>query len=303
MNWKDQWRSINNTFRTYASSAEFTFGKGNPKRPTYYALGAHFAKDVSGDVEFGNTHIGGNFAALMRISRNERLCFGVQAAYGRFGINNAATQWGSQYSGLSFDPSLFNGEGIEFQSTPYGDFSAGIAYWYHKNDQNVVFAAPSDARIGLAVYHINRPENAFTALSDSRLPMRIVAHGSALFSTGLTDFYWFPNATVAFQGPQHEILFGTLFKYVLMSGSRMTGFGTDMYLSGGVDFRINNVFDAVVPQFYIDFQSFSIGMSYDINVSGLNPASSYRGGFELSLRFTNPDGYTHKNPYRRGVSI
>jgi hypothetical protein len=67
--------------------------------------------------------------------------------------------------------------------------------------------------------------------------------------------------------------------------------------------RITNVFDAIIPQIFIDFSAFSVGMSYDINTSKLNQASKYRGGFELSLRFTNLDGYTHKNPYRRGVFI
>ncbi|MFK7785867.1 MAG: type IX secretion system membrane protein PorP/SprF, partial [Crocinitomicaceae bacterium] len=212
-------------------------------------------------------------------------------------------QWGSQYSGLNFDPSLYDGEGIEYLPQQYSDFSAGIGYWYHKNDRNVAFAAAQDAKVGLAVYHINRPENAFVVSGNSRIPMRFVFRASALLETPAQSLYVYPNLTAQFQGPQHQFLFGALMKYTLKSGSKMTGMTTDMAITGGVNFRVNNVFDAVVPQFFFDFQAFSVGMSYDINVSVLNAASSYRGGFELSLRFTNPDRYTHKNPQRKGVSI
>ncbi len=303
MNWKDQWRSINKTFRTYATSAEVSFGKGRARRPTFYALGLHMAKDVSGDIQLGTTTIGSSFSSLIQLSRNQRLCLGIQGAFGKSGINATNMQWGSQYSGLNFDPTLYDGEGIEYLPQQYWDFSAGIGYWYHKNDRNVVFGSPQDARIGLAVYHINRPENSFVVNGNSRVPMRAVFHASALFGTPVTNLYWFPNLTAEFQGPQNEFLFGTLMKYVIKSGSRMTGMTTDMSVAGGLNFRVNNVFDAIVPQVFFDFQAFSVGMSYDINVSGLNAASSYRGGFELSLRFTNPDRYTHRNPQRRAVSI
>lgn len=303
MNWKDQWRAINNTFRTFASSAEFSFGKGRARKPTFYALGMYAAKDVSGDVELGTTNFGANFATLLKISRNQRLSFGIQGAYGRSGINSTNLQWGSQYSGLSFDPSLFDGEGVEYLPQQYWDFSAGIAYWYHKNDKNVIYGAPADGKIGFAVYHINGPNNSYAVGEKQKIPMRAVFNASALFATPVTDLYWYPNLTAQLQGAQHQLYFGALAKYAVQSGSKMTGFGKDISFAAGVNFRVTNVLDAVVPQLLFDIQPFSIGLSYDINTSKLNAASNYRGGFELSLRFTNPDGYTHRNPYRRGTSI
>jgi len=46
----------------------------------------------------------------------------------------------------------------------------GVAYWYSKNDRNVIHRAPSDAKIGLAVYHINKPHYSFQANGESKLP-------------------------------------------------------------------------------------------------------------------------------------
>lgn len=302
-NWKDQWQSINNTFRTYASSAEFTFGKGRPKHPTFYGVGLFAAKDVSGDVELGATNLGASFSSIFKISRNQRFSIGLQGGYGKLGISTSNMQWGSQYSGLNFDPTLFDGEGVDFNPQQFWDLSAGVAWWYRKNDRSVAFGAPHDAKIGLAVYHLNRPETGFIFGEEVRTPMRMVFHASAVLPTPILDLYWYPNLTTQIQGKQSEVVFGAIAKYTLQSGSKRTGYGTDVAVSGGINFRINNVFDAVIPQIFLDVESFSFGLSYDINMSRLNTASSYRGGLELSLRFTNFNHYTHKNPFRRAVDI
>ena len=303
INWKDQWQSVNNSFRTFGSSFQYSFGKGNPRMPVFFAIGLQAFKDVAGDVEIGNTTGGLTFTTFVKIDRNSRLAMGVQGNYGVTALDPTKMQWGSQYNGLNFDPALTNGSGIEFQGFNYGDFSAGIGYWYRKNDRNVIASAPQDAKIGLSVYHINRPKFTYGIDESTKLKMRFVLHGSALFSTQTEDLYWYPNLTVMTQGKQNEILIGSLWKYRLQSASKMTGFNAEWSITGGVDLRITNVVDAIVPQIYLGISHFSIGMSYDVNVSRLNQASSYRGGFELSLRFTNPDAYIHRNPFRRGISI
>lgn len=303
MNWKDQWQSINNTYRTFGASVQYSFGKGNPKVPLFYAVGLQAFKDVAGDVEIGNTTAGATFTTFVKLSRNARLSLGVQGNYGITGLDPSKMQWGSQYNGLNFDPTLTNGSGIDFQGFSYFDMAAGVGYWYSKNDRNVIASAPQDAKIGLAVYHINQPKFSYGSDKSNKLKMRYVLHGSAIFSSGVEDLYWYPNLNVMVQGAQHEVLVGCLAKYRLRSASKITGFNQEWSVTGGLDFRITNVVDAIVPQFYLGIHHFSIGVSYDVNVSKLNTASNYRGGFELSLRFTNPDAYIHRNPYRRGISI
>jgi hypothetical protein len=43
--------------------------------------------------------------------------------------------------------------------------------------------------------------------------------------------------------------------------------------------------DAVIPVVKMDFNHFSIGVSYDVNVSKLNVASNWRGGLELTASY------------------
>jgi len=303
INWKDQWQSINKTFRTYSSSFEYSFGKGRAHKPTFFAVGLYAFKDVAGTVEVGNTNVGMSFATLIKINRNSRFVGGIQGSYGMTGLNVANMQWGSQYNGINFDPSLTNGEGTEFQPYKYMDASLGIAYWYSKNDRGVVQKAPSDAKIGLSVFHINKPYYTFDPKGESKLPMRVVVHGSALFATKQSNLYWYPNFNLMLQGKQHEVYFGSLWKYTFQSSSKSTGFTSEVSFTGGMNMRITNVIDAIVPQIFVGAYNLSLGLSYDINVSKLSAASQYRGGFELSLRFTNPDAYIHRNPFRNAVSI
>ena len=41
--------------------------------------------------------------------------------------------------------------------------------------------------------------------------------------------------------------------------------------------------DAINPYVGLEINGFQMGLSYDMNVSSLKPASNYRGGVELSL--------------------
>jgi type IX secretion system PorP/SprF family membrane protein len=303
VNWKDQWQSVNNTFRTMAAQIEYSFGKGNLKRPTHFAVGGHFYKDASGDVEMGNTLGGLSLSTLVPLSRTTRIILGVQGTYGQTGINMSKTQWGNQYNGLAYDASLPSGETISYAPFNYFDMAAGLAVWFRKTDQNVTATAPTDIKLGFAMYHLNRPKYSHSETDGTKMPFRYLGHVSAILGTRWHNIHWYPNLMVAVQGQQHEVLFGSLWRYRFQSGSKSTGFVSEVSTSWGVDARITNVIDALVPHVYLNLGGFSIGASYDVNISRFWNASKFRGGFELSLRFTKPDAHSHRNPFRNGVVI
>jgi len=96
---------------------------------------------------------------------------------------------------------------------------------------------------------------------------------------------------IYYQGKAKEFLIGTLFRYKLQQDSKYTGYKNGAALSFGGFLRAR---DAFAAQILFEFHQFAIGVSYDINVSGLKPATNARGGLEISLRFTN------KNPFMDG---
>ena len=77
-------------------------------------------------------------------------------------------------------------------------------------------------------------------------------------------------------------------KYILKQASKYTKFVKGSALSIGGHFRIG---DAFIPSVLLEIANFAVGMSYDINVSSLKVASSSKGGFEISLRYTNPNPF------------
>lgn len=52
--------------------------------------------------------------------------------------------------------------------------------------------------------------------------------------------------------------------------------------------------DAFVPSLMIEFDKYSIGFSYDYNISKLRAASQGNGGFESVLSFRTPNPYLWK---------
>ena len=86
-------------------------------------------------------------------------------------------------------------------------------------------------------------------------------------------------------GPNKEILIGTMFRYMLREDSKYTGFVKGASISAGGYYRNQ---DAFIATALFEFSVYAVGISYDVNVSGLKTASSGRGGLEITLRFLNP---------------
>lgn len=297
MNFKDQWQSIDKTFRTYASSFEYAIARNSHKTKTAeFAIGAHIFKDVAGDIELGNTTAGISLSSLIKVNRKTKLVLGLQANYTSSGINPNQLQWGSQYDGLNYDPSLNNNEGMEYRQSTFLDIGTGVALWYHKKDTRSIAKSPQNAKLGFSVFHVNKPVYTLKANNNSKLSMRFVVHGDMTFALH-EDLYFYPNFNINFQNNQHEILVGSLFKYRLKSASKMTGFSKEWSASAGLDLRITNLLDAIIPQIFIGVGDFSLGLSYDINVSKLNYASYYRGGFEISIRYIHSRRSVHRKSF------
>jgi len=45
--------------------------------------------------------------------------------------------------------------------------------------------------------------------------------------------------------------------------------------------------DALIPTLILEIASYSVGFSYDLNISALKAATKGKGGFEISLRYIN----------------
>ena len=101
------------------------------------------------------------------------------------------------------------------------------------------------------------------------------------------------------QGPSFQVNSGTSLKFLL--GSGRGNFSNYQAVHFGLWARISNkeesgiLTDAIILSTRFDYNEFTLGFSYDVNVSDLRPASNNNGAFEFAL------AYKFCGEQRRGV--
>ena len=88
----------------------------------------------------------------------------------------------------------------------------------------------------------------------------------------------FPRAAVFIQGPYHEIDLGGFARFNLDRN-----YQNRYALYCGLTYRVQ---DALIPNLRFEYNSLTISMSYDINLSKLTQASHVRGGPEIAILYT-----------------
>jgi hypothetical protein len=84
------------------------------------------------------------------------------------------------------------------------------------------------------------------------------------------------------QGRQSQLNAGAIIRYLLNAESNYTGFEKGRAVGLGAHFRAG---DALIVSALAEAGPFEFGISYDVNISGLNNVSSGRGGMEVALRY------------------
>ncbi|HET6992153.1 MAG TPA: type IX secretion system membrane protein PorP/SprF, partial [Bacteroidia bacterium] len=121
---------------------------------------------------------------------------------------------------------------------------------------------------------------------------RFVVHGTGRIDIPGTKWSVRPSAYYMWQGYQNELLFGSMIRYRIKNGTKITNFFSESGLGFGIHYRWK---DAIIPQLYYDLGDIFIGVSYDVNISKYTAASKYQGGFEVTLRYANLNGALYKN--------
>jgi hypothetical protein len=108
--------------------------------------------------------------------------------------------------------------------------------------------------------------------------MKITIHGGASVPIN-KRISVLPNFMVLVQGPAFEFNVGAGVKTIV--GNIVT---SKTSLQVGVQYR--GVFDAVIVNARVDYKGFGCGLSYDVNISKLMPATNSIGAPEISLMYT-----------------
>ena len=285
LNYKNQWKSIGSPYKTYALSYDMSVMKKKWDK-SFLGVGFFAFSDKAGDTEFQTTQFNLSVSGVVAVDESNTFSAGLQGGFAQKSLNSSSLQWSNQFDNGTFDASLASAETGAFSPFTYGDFSAGVNWHYLMNEQMVTNA-------GVAIYHANKPKQEFLTLSSEQLYTKMVLHADAHIGFGNDNFSLLPSILYLDQGPASELNFGTMIRYRLKEESRYTGYIKETALSLGGYYRNG---DSFIPSVLLEVANFAVGISYDINVSGLTTASNGRGGVEISLRYVNP------NPLKRGAS-
>jgi type IX secretion system PorP/SprF family membrane protein len=288
MNYKNQWSSVADPYTTINFSYDMSLNK-KKHVSGYSALGLNLYSDKAGNAGMGTFQGSLFYAYHVNLSEKSTLGGGVYGAFGQRSVNFTDLQWGSQYDGMAYNVGLPSGELGGSESFSYLDFGGGVHWKYSKNERYMTGNDQVTFNAGIGVLHLNSPKYSFYD-SGEKLHMKEVIYANALIGVSNTNFSVVPGFFFSKQGKANELFLGSLFRFQFKESSKITGFVKGSSISTGIYYRNR---DAIVACLLYEFSQYSVGMSYDVNLSGLKTASSGKGGFEISLRFVSPNPFLY----------
>jgi type IX secretion system PorP/SprF family membrane protein len=264
-NYRDQWRSVTVPYTTLSLSAD-----GKLAKHKNLGYGILFFHDVVGDGSLRTIELQGNVSYLLKLSKDSThtVRAGLNIGMNHRQLNFDQLYFNNQYDGVQYNPSLSSNEVLNNDRKTNFSVGIGAVYQYYVNKRFNIIG-------GVGAYNLNKPNQGFyneVILRDIRI--NIFAKG--IYKIGF-DWDIIPSLNLSFQGKYNEIIFGSSFKYTLIDR-----LGEYRALYAGGWFRNK---DAGYLSVGMDYQSWFVGLSYDINFSKLVPASRSRGGFEIAVRY------------------
>ncbi len=273
MNYRSQWASIIKPFATAHLSLMYPLVR-RQDQVRRAGLGLSLISDKAGNAGIMQTNgIGASFAWNQPLTHKHFIAFGANGGYLQKNISidglTAENQW------VEGDFQVNAGLGESFGDTRVDNLDVGGGLlWYLESDDGAMKASA-----GLAFHHLNKQQVSYLHQAGD-LPLRIGLYAMAnIFTNDQVDVM--PAFYYARMAKAQELNVGAQFRYkpntygLLKNGA----FGLlTAYRTG----------DAVILGIQIDYPGFSVGFSYDINISPLSVATSGRGASEIALVLRKP---------------
>lgn len=287
LNYKSQWASVADPYKTIAFSSDMAVFKKKQKK-AYMGIGLTFYNDKAGDVNMKTTQVGLSISGVLQADNYNRISAGLMTGFVQRGIGTGNQQWGEQYVAGSFNSGNPTGETNTLTPHNFLDLGAGVNWYYGKGEKYMTANDGVKINVGVAVFHPNGPKYSYYGDATEKLYPKLVVHGWSSIGTGNSNLCIEPSFVYFRQGSQQELTPGVNFKYIMTEGSKYTGRKKASAFSLGAYLRAK---DALIATTMFEFASYACGFSYDVNVSSLKSVSQARGGFEVFLRFVFPNPF------------
>jgi type IX secretion system PorP/SprF family membrane protein len=279
VNYRSQWGSVTSSpFQSFGANIDMRF-KNTSLKGSHLAGGLSMYSDAAGASNMRTTLVNFTIAAHVKINSKSYLSAGLQGGFNQKSLDKSDLRFDNQFQGTGHNPALNSNEGLASISEISPTISGGFSYMWSDIFNGI---GSSEGRkkinIGIAFHHYNSPRYYF--VSEENLGIRYIANFNGSFGLSASPWVIQPAAYLAQQNKATDIVFGSLFLYTINEGSN--SFNESASVGFGAYYRVA---DAFIPTVQLQWDSFVMGLSYDINSSKLSEASSARGGFEISLKF------------------
>jgi len=266
-NQKSQWRSVSRPYNTLALSAE---NKEELLLPgLYHAL--NFYHDAAGDGNLRTIELNLTNAYQLYLTSDSihSITTGFQIGFNHKSLDLSKLNFDNQFNGYTFDANLPTNEILTLEKYTNLNFSLGVLYSYKPEKRKEIVG-------GIGWFNITKPQQSFLGNSTIERDQRVVIHAKGVYPLNY-ELDLMPGFFTQFQGKYKEIVVGANVRYLYKDKK-----GEYIAPYGGLWFRNKDAINVVIGGYYNNWNG---GISYDINLSKLNPASKIRGGLEFSLQY------------------
>ena len=271
-NYKSQWRSVPVSYMTFSGSYEMKYL--NKKFPnSLLGGGLIFDHDKAGDGDLSMSRLGLNLAYTHRLSTQLFMTGGFQFSAAQRMFKPQQLSFDSQYNGDLFDAGIDSGEVFENPRFSFLNFSGGLNFHWQKPEKRMRLD------VGGSVFNLNEANQSFYInKGDVRLQRRIHIYGIGNMMLGeYLDVVGL--GMVSIQDTYSEKVFGLGLKFYLNKTM-----SKELAIQLGANLRVG---DAVIPNLEIEYRNtYKVAISYDVNTSNFNEATSGKGSPEFSFIYT-----------------
>jgi type IX secretion system PorP/SprF family membrane protein len=286
-----QWFTVTNPYKTFTIAVDGPIFKKKMRNDDFFSAGLEITNDNVGSTRLKTNTYNAlvSFTKYIGGRHKHNITLGYEIGYAIKSVTTAGLTWDSQWDGTNYNGAYGVNEGGG-GGTGYLDMSTGIVW-------NFTTTHLFRSSLGFSFHHFTAPNNSIYGGGDLLIP-KIGVQWNIGYKLSETSNTTLQPSLMAYQQGSSLLLNGGLnIKYVLEEHSRYTNNQQDKAFYVGFFYRFR---DAAYVTVRYDYDAFSFSAAYDVNISGLTPASKSVGGFEIALQYR---GIFGKNKLAKKSSV
>lgn len=281
--YRNQWQSVTDPYRTFCLSSEVKLPANFLGADDDFTLGLQLTNDIAGTSKFSKTQVLPtlNFHKSLSSEKNSYLSAAIMGGFVQQRFDPTKLILNDQFftnADGSFSIAPTSRQTFDNTTLTYAELSAGISY-------SSELGNGADYYIGLGVFNLTKPKLFYDGNQIKLNPKFALNFGLSAPTSDADEFIFYGDYFK--QGGHSTLQAGFMFghDFEIDEGDRKG-------IRGGLFYRMN---DAITPVVQLELSKFTIGASYDANISKLVKASQYREGIEITLSYKtflnirNPD--------------